>query len=123
MSSKPIRKIAIIGAGPGGLTLAALLAKGSIPVTIYERDIDMGARSQGGTLDLHSESGQLALAEAGLIEVFKKNARYSGEDFKMTTSDMTMLIDQEAGGRRGRRSAGDRPRFAKEHAARSGRGQ
>lgn len=74
-------KIAIIGAGPSGLLLARLLHLSNIPFTIFEGDASPDVRSQGGTLDLHPRSGQLALKEAGLFEDFKKHARYEGEDF------------------------------------------
>lgn len=74
-------KIAIVGAGPAGLLLARLLHLSSIPVTIFEGEKSPHVRSQGGTLDLHPRSGQLALKEAGLLEDFKQHARYEGEDF------------------------------------------
>jgi 2-polyprenyl-6-methoxyphenol hydroxylase-like FAD-dependent oxidoreductase len=74
-------RIAIIGAGPSGLLLARLLHVSSIPVTVFESEASPNVRSQGGTLDLHPSSGQLALKEAGLFEDFKKHARYDGEDF------------------------------------------
>lgn len=56
-------KIAIIGAGPAGLTLARLLQKNSISVTVYEGELDRHSRNQGGSLDLHPKYGQLALRE------------------------------------------------------------
>ena len=74
-------QIAIIGAGPAGLTLANLLLRASIPFQLFERDGSRTDRSQGGTLDLHSETGLQALKEAGLMNSFMKYARYEGEDF------------------------------------------
>ncbi|KUJ62805.1 tetracycline resistance protein [Flavobacteriaceae bacterium CRH] len=62
------KKIAIIGAGPVGLTMARLLQQKGIEVTVYERDKDAQTRISGGTLDLHKGSGQDALKEAGLLE-------------------------------------------------------
>ncbi|SMG30082.1 FAD-dependent oxidoreductase [Sphingobacterium psychroaquaticum] len=67
------KKIAIVGGGPGGLTLAKLLQDKGVNVKIYERDFDRTARVQGSPLDLHQESGLAALQQAGLMEVFKKN--------------------------------------------------
>jgi len=49
------KKIAIIGGGPGGLTLARLLQLKGLNVSVYERDINNEARIQGGALDLHDE--------------------------------------------------------------------
>lgn len=62
------KKVAILGAGPVGLTLARLLQQKGVNVTVYERDKDAGARVSGGTLDLHLGSGQDALKKAGLLE-------------------------------------------------------
>jgi tetracycline resistance monooxygenase len=62
------KRIAIIGAGPVGLTMASLLQRKGLHVTIFERDKDAQARIWGGTLDLHKESGQAALKKAGLLE-------------------------------------------------------
>lgn len=78
-------KIAIIGAGPGGLTLARLLHVNGIPSTIFEKDPDRQFRhTAGGCLDLHEYSGQKALREAGLGEEFEKHARYDGEALVLT---------------------------------------
>jgi 2-polyprenyl-6-methoxyphenol hydroxylase-like FAD-dependent oxidoreductase len=61
------KKIAIIGAGPVGLTMARLLQQKGVMVTVYERDKDPQARIWGGTLDLHANSGQKAMQQAGLL--------------------------------------------------------
>ena len=62
------KKIAIIGAGPAGLTIAKLLQQKGVNVTVYERDKDAKIRIWGGTLDLHKDSGQDAMKSAGLLE-------------------------------------------------------
>lgn len=67
------KQIAIVGGGPGGLTLARLLQLKGANVKVYERDIDKNARVQGSPLDLHDESGLAAMTEAGLLDVFKNN--------------------------------------------------
>jgi tetracycline resistance monooxygenase len=64
------KKVAIIGAGPVGLTMAKLLQQKGIDVTVYERDKDPQARITGGTLDLHKSSGQEAMKKAGLLESY-----------------------------------------------------
>ncbi|MDV7696017.1 FAD-dependent monooxygenase [Chryseobacterium soli] len=62
------KKVAIIGAGPVGLTMAILLQQKGVDVSVYERDTDAQTRIWGGTLDLHKGSGQEALKKAGLLE-------------------------------------------------------
>ncbi|KAH7397968.1 hypothetical protein BKA64DRAFT_53932 [Cadophora sp. MPI-SDFR-AT-0126] len=70
-------RIAIIGGGPCGLTLARLLECKGIAYTVFERDSSATSNeAAGGSLDIHAETGQRALREAGLIEEFKKFARY-----------------------------------------------
>jgi tetracycline resistance monooxygenase len=68
------KKVAIIGAGPVGLTMARLLQKKGVDVTVYERDKDPQARIWGGTLDLHKASGQEAMKQAGLLEHYYATA-------------------------------------------------
>lgn len=67
------KKIAVIGGGPGGLTLAKLLQLQGADVKVYERDLDKNARVQGAPLDLHDESGLAAIIKAGLLDEFKNN--------------------------------------------------
>ena len=67
------KQIAIVGGGPGGLTLARLLQLQNVNVKVYERDIDKNARVQGSPLDLHDDSGLAALRKANLSDEFKKN--------------------------------------------------
>jgi 2-polyprenyl-6-methoxyphenol hydroxylase-like FAD-dependent oxidoreductase len=50
--------IAIIGGGPGGLTLANVLHRRVVASTVFELDAHPLARPQGGTLDLHGDTGQ-----------------------------------------------------------------
>lgn len=66
--------IAIVGAGPAGLTLGVLLHNKRIPFTIFERRqrfTDEELAKPAGSLDLHEESGLAALREAGLYDEFK----------------------------------------------------
>lgn len=76
--------IAIIGGGPCGLTLARLLECKGIDYVVYERDESETSNISGGALDLHPETGQHALREAGLFDDFKKYARYDDTVFTVT---------------------------------------
>ncbi len=72
--------IAIVGGGPGGLTAAVILHKAGWSVRVFEADASEDARSQGGTLDLHADSGQIALQRAGLLEEFRSMARHEDQE-------------------------------------------
>jgi len=76
-------RIAVVGAGPGGLTLARLLHLQGCDVTVFERDAGAQARPQGGTLDLHEDAGLTALREAGLFEAFRRHARYDDQGTRL----------------------------------------
>jgi len=67
------KSVAIVGGGPGGLTLARLLQLKGADVKVFERDIDKNARVQGSPLDLHDNSGLVAIRKADLLEDFKQN--------------------------------------------------
>ncbi|XZF15484.1 FAD-dependent oxidoreductase [Chitinophagaceae bacterium MMS25-I14] len=92
------KKIAIVGGGPGGLTLARLLQLEGADVHVYERDLNKNVRVQGATLDLHEESGLEALRRAGLTEAFQANFRPDAG--RMSIADMQAAIyldDYETG--------------------------
>lgn len=92
------KNIAIIGAGPVGLTMARLLQQNGIQVTVYERDKDSLARIWGGTLDLHKGSGQDAMQKAGLLEKYYEKAIPMGRivaDFKGNILSVKESLDEE----------------------------
>jgi 2-polyprenyl-6-methoxyphenol hydroxylase-like FAD-dependent oxidoreductase len=92
---KPL-SIAIAGGGLGGPVLARILQLHNIDSTVYELDASIDARKQGGMLDIHEESGQRALREAGLIDEFKKRVLPQGEAMRVLKKDGTILIDSPA---------------------------
>ncbi|MBB6038788.1 FAD-dependent oxidoreductase [Phytomonospora endophytica] len=85
-------RIAIAGGGLGGLTLARILHLNGIEAVVYEREASRTARSQGGMLDLHPESGQRALAEAGLAGRFRSEARPEGEEHRILDTAGRTLV-------------------------------
>ncbi|AJF63552.1 FAD-dependent oxidoreductase [Streptomyces vietnamensis] len=88
-------RIAIVGAGPGGLVLARVLHLHGIEAVVYERDASPDARTQGGMLDLHTESGQRALREAGLEAEFLRMARREGQDMRLLDHTGKLLLQED----------------------------
>jgi len=85
------KQIAIVGGGPGGLTLARLLQLKGANVKVYERDLDKHARVQGSPLDLHEESGLAAIINAGLLDEFKANYMV-GADREIITNELAEVF-------------------------------
>ncbi|MBN9099320.1 MAG: FAD-dependent monooxygenase [Pseudonocardia sp.] len=94
--------IAVVGGGLSGLVLARILQRHDIACTVHELDATAGARRQGGLLDLHVGSGQLALREAGLYEQFRRLIRPQAEAMRVMDKAGTVFIDQAAAGNSGR---------------------
>ncbi|KAM0316928.1 hypothetical protein ACHAO8_002731 [Botrytis cinerea] len=90
----PAPKIAIAGAGPGGLILARLLQHNGIQCTVFELDANRDARSQGGIIDLHADMGQRAIREAGLMEEFQKHSLPDADSMKLVKADGTVAWDE-----------------------------
>lgn len=88
------KTIAIVGGGPGGLTLARLLQIKGVDVRVYERDINKDVRIQGGALDLHTESGLAALDKAGLLNEFKTHYRPGAELTRVVNNQAKIYADQ-----------------------------
>lgn len=97
------QRIGIIGAGPGGLMLGLLLQQQGHDVSIYEKASPDSNQKRGGSLDIHEESGQLALKEADIFERFQALARVEGEDTRVLGKDGTVYFEEIGQG------TGDRP--------------
>ncbi|MGW7002674.1 FAD-dependent oxidoreductase [Streptomyces sp. NPDC054933] len=96
-TSSDTPRIAIIGAGPGGLTCARVLQRHGITVTVHDLDASRDVRSQGGTLDMQADSGQTALRAAGLLDRFHELARPEGQQVRLLDHDATVLFDAAPG--------------------------
>jgi 2-polyprenyl-6-methoxyphenol hydroxylase-like FAD-dependent oxidoreductase len=94
--------VTIVGAGPGGLTLARVLHVHGIPATVYEADTSPEARAQGGQLDIHEHDGQRALADAGLMDEFRAIIHQGAEAARILGHDGTLLLDVPDDGGGGR---------------------
>lgn len=101
MTQQP--SIAIVGAGPGGLTLARILHCHGLRAVVFEREAFSSARPQGGSLDLHAETGQFAVRCAGLGAEFGRIARYEDQETRVYDKHGALRFVEADG------AAGDRP--------------
>lgn len=93
-----ISRIAIIGGGPGGLMLARLLQVRGFSPIVFERDHHADDRPQGGSLDLHAETGQRAMRLAGLEREFLAEARPEDQGDRLYDSAGRLLFDRDGQG-------------------------
>jgi 2-polyprenyl-6-methoxyphenol hydroxylase-like FAD-dependent oxidoreductase len=87
--------IAIIGAGLGGLTLARVLHVNGIESIVFDLEASPTARAQGGMLDIHVESGQMALRAAGLYDEFRGLVLQGGEAMRVLDKHATVLLAED----------------------------
>lgn len=101
MKNRP--KIAIVGGGPSGLTAAIILNNHGFAVDVFEREPSQAHRTQGGSLDLHDDSGQEALRRAGLLDAFRAIARHEDQETRnvdpRTGAPMERVHDSDAADR------------------------
>jgi 2-polyprenyl-6-methoxyphenol hydroxylase-like FAD-dependent oxidoreductase len=88
------KNIAIVGGGPGGLTLARILQMNGASVKVYERDLNREVRVQGATLDLHEESGLKALEVAGLMNAFNASYRPGADKLRVVDKYGNIVLDE-----------------------------
>ncbi|SDW69361.1 2-polyprenyl-6-methoxyphenol hydroxylase [Amycolatopsis xylanica] len=100
--------IAIIGAGLGGLTLARILHLGGIETAVFDLEASPAARTQGGMLDIHGETGQAALHAAGLHDRFLAAVHHGGQETRIIDRHATVHLAEPDDG------TGDRPEINRE---------
>jgi 2-polyprenyl-6-methoxyphenol hydroxylase-like FAD-dependent oxidoreductase len=105
------KNIAIIGGGPGGLTLARLLQLKGAEVKVYERDKSQAARVQGAIVDLHFDSGLKVIEAMGLMEKFKCSYMPGADKYRLLDPKGNILMDD--GDQAGQTTFGD-PHFRPE---------
>lgn len=93
-----VHSIAIVGAGFGGLVLARILQMNGVACIVYEADGSKDSQGQGGSLDIHTHSGQVALREAGLLDQFSSLIRAQGDDMRIVDKNGTFWFDEVADG-------------------------
>ncbi|WAL69127.1 NAD(P)/FAD-dependent oxidoreductase [Amycolatopsis cynarae] len=94
--------IAIVGAGLGGLTLARVLHVNGLEATVFDLEASPEARVQGGMLDIHEDSGQVALRAAGLYEQFRALVHPGGEAMRIADQQGRIRLAAEDDGTGGR---------------------
>lgn len=99
--------ITVIGAGLGGLTLAAVLHANGVEVEVYDADASPTARHQGGMLDMHVESGQAALRAAGVFEGFPPLVLEGGDALRILDKHGTVRMEHAGDGKRPEIDRGD----------------
>lgn len=95
MASPTSFSVAIVGAGLGGLVLARVLQLHGITVSVFEHEPTIVSRGQGGSLDMHFETGQYALEIAQLTAQFRKLARPEDDLMKIADKHGSVAIEVE----------------------------
>ncbi|MCX5087959.1 FAD-dependent monooxygenase [Streptomyces sp. NBC_00365] len=100
--------IAVVGAGLGGLALARVLHLNGIESAVFDLDASPAARTQGGMLDIHEDSGQAALRAAGLHDQFRAIIHPGGEAMRILDQEATVRMADDGEGEGGARPEVDR---------------
>lgn len=94
--------IAIIGAGLSGLTTARVLHTRGVGAAVFDAEAGRHVRTQGGMLDIHEDSGQVALHAADLHESFRAIIHPGGQAMRLLDRDARVALQQEDDGTGGR---------------------
>lgn len=78
--------------------LARVLHLNGIESAVFDLDASPTARTQGGMLDIHEESGQAALRAAGLHEEFRAVIHAGGEAMRILDREATVRTADDGEG-------------------------
>ncbi|GHI03420.1 FAD-dependent oxidoreductase [Streptomyces cellostaticus] len=98
----PHHPVAVVGGGLGGLTLARVLHVHGIEAAVFDLDASPAARTQGGMLDIHDDSGQVALRAAGLHGEFLARVHAGGQALRILGQDGAVRLEEGDDGTGGR---------------------
>lgn len=102
METTPHHPITVVGAGLGGLVLARVLHVHGIESAVLDLETDRHARTQGGMLDIHEETGQAALRAADLYEEFRAKVHPGGEALRVLDKAARVVLEEKDDGDGGR---------------------
>ncbi|MEY9855478.1 2-polyprenyl-6-methoxyphenol hydroxylase-like FAD-dependent oxidoreductase [Catenulispora sp. GAS73] len=88
-------KVAVVGAGVGGLTLAQGLLRAGIDVTVYERDTALDSRGQGYRIHLHALAALEACLPSDLYELCIATAGQPSTQLTVMSSGLRILRSTE----------------------------
>ncbi|MEK3914275.1 hypothetical protein [Paenibacillus sp. FSL H7-0331] len=80
----------------GGLTFALILQRYGVKAIVCEHEPFPASRKQGGSIDIHHDSGQMALREADIFEQFEALARYEGQESHLLDKTGKVFLDEVA---------------------------
>ncbi|CCH31723.1 NAD(P)/FAD-dependent oxidoreductase [Actinosynnema sp. NPDC047251] len=101
--------VAVVGAGLSGLTLARVLHRHGVDAAVYEQEPSRHTRAQGGMLDIHDDTGAVALHAAGLHDEFRALVLPKGQETRvLDRHGVVHLAEQDDG-------TGDRPEIDRGH--------
>ncbi|HEV2375682.1 MAG TPA: NAD(P)/FAD-dependent oxidoreductase [Streptosporangiaceae bacterium] len=93
--TSPHYPVGIIGGGLGGLTLARVLHVNGIEAAVFDLESSPEVRGQGGMLDIHEDSGQVALHAAHLYDEFGTLIHHGGQAMRIVDPQGTVRLAEE----------------------------
>ncbi|MER6036543.1 NAD(P)/FAD-dependent oxidoreductase [Streptomyces sp. NPDC001835] len=90
--------VTVVGAGLGGLALARVLHVHGVEAAVLDADASPAARTQGGMLDIHDDSGQEALRAAGLHDAFMARVHPGGQALRVLDQEGTVHLEESDDG-------------------------